>query len=183
MYNVHNIKRILKYFPSFLYKIALENFWVKFNSQLCNQLAYQFLILFYPSTLPFLNAVPHCHSSLATSHLIGLCSHCRSSLLALRPLHARLPSQPSLAVTAWSQNLLVKVNAGSDFSSWASAPKGPRPSHLITYGHSFCLSIHICTSVCMFIRMYVHPSVCMYPPWCCPTNVSSHVHIDAMMLM
>jgi hypothetical protein len=41
---------------------------------------------------------------------------------------------------------------------WASAPKGVKPSHLITYGRSFHLSLrtYVCTYIC--------PYVCTPPP-------------------
>jgi hypothetical protein len=51
-------------------------------------------------------------------------------------------------------------------SLWASAPRGPKPSHLIAYGCSFHMYVHtyVCLSVRMYIHMYVCSSVCPYPP-------------------
>jgi hypothetical protein len=41
---------------------------------------------------------------------------------------------------------------------WATAPKGSKPSHLITCGHSFRPSIR--TSLCTSVHTSVHTSVC-----------------------
>jgi hypothetical protein len=59
---------------------------------------------------------------------------------------------------------------------WASAPKGAKHSHLITYGHSF--RPYVRTSVRPYVRTSVRPYVCTYirntppppPPEFCPTN-------------
>jgi hypothetical protein len=77
-------------------------------------------------------------------------------------------------------------NLFSFFPFWASAPRGPRPSHLITYGRSFCPSVHpsvspsihlsIRLSVHLYVHLYVSPYIHPYihpsiRPYICP-----HVH-------